>query len=194
MVATAIAEFLHYRGHETGVVATAGAVAPWLARHPQDLLILDVALPDRGGLEMLADLRRDLPGLPVIVLTGGDVETIRPKAEGLGVLATISKSRPYDGLAAAIATIPERAPDSHGSLLNPKLRISPRRYEVLRLLAAGERGPEIAAALGISVGTVEEHTVWLRRVLNAKTTGQLVSEAYRHGFLSIPARPDPGSL
>lgn len=70
------------------------------------------------------------------------------------------------------------------SRLDPTLKLSNRRVEILRSLAAGRSVQDIGKDLGISVATIYEHIEGMRRHLGASSNPGLIRIAIRHGFIS----------
>ena len=134
-------------------------LAAYNPEHP-GCLVLDVRLRYGSGLDLQDELRRRKVILPIIVLTGyGDVQTsvralkagafdfLQKPAPPTVLLERIGAAIDFDHQARAAAT--ERAAVSE--------RLTPREHEVIELLIAGKPSKEIAAALHVSVRTVERH-------------------------------------
>jgi DNA-binding NarL/FixJ family response regulator len=160
-----------------------------------EVLILDVRLPEIGGEIIGQELRGAFPGLTVAVLAGYDhLGYLRAFAEwGRGVF----RGRGFDPeaiLAAACAAAERRCLLSPGTLLSRSERLpeplTPREYEVLRLMAAGRRNREIGGELGISVKTVEFH---ICHVLEKLGVHSRVEAIIRARELSSPNGPASGA-
>lgn len=84
-------------GHTVLLTASAKELEKLVAAHRPDLIILDVVMPDRDGLEALMCLRRETPDLPVIVISGGGRQfnlNYLSMVKGLGATETLAK--PFD--------------------------------------------------------------------------------------------------
>lgn len=117
-----------------------------------DLLILDLALPDGNGTEVLDTLRQVCPAARVIILSAEASSFLCPSSLRDQVEAVIDKSRAYADLSQAVATLRRR---SLG--IEPQQALTAREDEVLALIAGGFSNLEIAEALHLSRHTVETH-------------------------------------
>jgi FixJ family two-component response regulator len=143
-------------------------------------LVLDVRLRHASGLDLQDELRRRKAVLPIIVLTGhGNVPT-SVRALKAGAVDFLQKPVPptvlLERIRAALeidrqarATITERAP-----VMGRLARLTPREREVLELLVAGHTSKEIAAALHVSVRTVEGHRRMVLSKMQVSSATQLV--------------------
>ncbi|MFN0179571.1 MAG: DNA-binding response regulator [Gemmatimonadales bacterium] len=183
MVAEAIADTLRTRGHDVSLAASQTALCEWLELGSIQALVLDVRLGQLDGLAMLSTVRGNYPNLPVVVVTGFDCQEVRERSTSLGVLAVLDKGLSLDYLCAALDGIGVPDDGRRHSILVPRLRLSARKVELLQLLADGLRAKEIAARLGLQRSTVAEYIGWLERRLGAATPGQLIAQAFRHGFI-----------
>jgi two-component system, LuxR family, response regulator FixJ len=154
-------------------------LAAYDPEHP-GCLLLDVRLRHGSGLDLQDELRRRKAILPIIVLTGhGDVQTsvralkagafdfLQKPAQPSVLLERIHAAIDFDHQARAVTT--DRA-----SVSQRLTHLTPREHEVMELVIAGKRSQEIAAALRVSVRTVEGHR---RRVLskaNVSSAAQLI--------------------
>jgi two-component system response regulator FixJ len=134
-------------------------------------LVLDVRLREGSGLDLQDELRRRHAMLPIIVLTGhGNVQTSVRALKG-GAIDFLQKPAPpnllLERVAAAVALDRQaRAATTERAVVLKRLaRLTPREREVMELLVAGKTSKEIAAALRVSVRTVEGH----RRIVLSKT-------------------------
>ncbi len=95
---------LEKEGYDVSVAADGHEAAGCLSRRPFDLVVTDMLMPDNGGLELLRDIRKTQPGLPVIIITAfGDWRSYSRALE-LGAAAFISKPLKMAELIAAIQT------------------------------------------------------------------------------------------
>jgi DNA-binding NarL/FixJ family response regulator len=161
-----------------------GALAAVRARRP-DLVILDLNLPDIGGLDVLGRLFREDPTLPVLVLTmhGEPIYAVRALEAGamgymskgaapdelMTAIKAVSKGRRYVENAIAQAIVLKGAEAS-----GPLDSLSARDLEVLRLLAGGHRMAEVADRLQLAYKTVANITTGIKRKLGVSTTIDLV--------------------
>ena len=168
---------------------TAEAIATIRATQP-DVVLLDVHMPDGGGLAVLEAIGPALPDVRFLALSVSDaaedvIAVIRAGAKGY-----VTKTISADDLAAAVARVAEGdvvfSPRLAGFVLDafrdsptvpsvdPEFdQLTPREREVLRLLARGYAYKEIAAELFISIKTVETHASNVLRKLQLSNRHQL---------------------
>lgn len=134
-----------------------------LTQHEADLLITDYSMPGVApdSIEMLEGLRRDFPGLKIIVLTMNSNAGIHDLVRRLGVWGVVLKSSPWQELSDAVQAvirgeehIATRRPSRRKSARIGTSELSMREAEVLRQVASGRSVSEIAQRTGHSVKTV----------------------------------------
>jgi DNA-binding NarL/FixJ family response regulator len=156
-----------------------------LAEQACDLLLLDLALGDQFGLTALPRLRKECPGMRVVVLSSLPEALYAERALKAGADGFVSKSALSTTLLAAVdAVLAGRvfvSESVHETLLrrvggatSARPDLSPRELEVLRLVAEGRSTREIAEALNRSVKTIESHKQALKTKLDADTPAQLM--------------------
>jgi DNA-binding NarL/FixJ family response regulator len=181
-------------GQRVHVVAEAGdpseAIAAIREHHP-DVVLLDVHMPEGGGLAVLEGIGADLPDTRFLALSVSDaaedvIAVIRAGARGY-----VTKTISADELAAAITRVAEGdvvfSPRLAGFVLDafrdspsaPAVAteldvLTPREREVMRLLARGYAYKEIASELFISIKTVETHASNVLRKLQLSNRHQLI--------------------
>jgi DNA-binding NarL/FixJ family response regulator len=181
-------------------VSTAAEALQALGRQHFNVVILDVTLAGRGGLEFLSDIRRAYPRIPILVfgLVGGEQYATRALQGGAaGFLA-----RDADGteLAKAVQKVA-----SGGKHISPTIaeqialeKVSPlqerqlsnREYDIFRAIASGKTLTQIAEDLAISVKTVSEHKRRIMRKLSASNNVELIRHAVAGHLLGdYPAEP-----
>jgi DNA-binding response OmpR family regulator len=90
----ALAKMLTIAGYEAAVAADPSEARRLWQERPADLVMLDLTMPEKAGLETIMELRRRGPGVPIIALTGGDPGTsmgLLPDARLLGATVTVEK-------------------------------------------------------------------------------------------------------
>jgi two-component system response regulator NreC len=161
--------------------------------HHADVLVLDLTMPGRPSLEVLAELRRSAPRTRVAILTmDADADLARRALAG-GASAYVLKEAADTALVEAIGRVA-----AGGSYLDPALgaqvaaappapaehSLSDRELDVLRLIALGNTNTEIADALCLSVRTVETHRSHIVTKTGRKTRSELVTYARGGGLLA----------
>ena len=147
---------------------------------PSGCLLLDMRMPDIGGLELLQELAARDATLPVIIITAyGDVP-LAVKAMRAGAVDFIEK--PFtkevilDSIHRALASCTQvrRTGLSNDDLAARTVRLTPREREVLERLVLGQLNKQIAHDLGISPRTVEIHRARVMEKMQARNLAQLV--------------------
>jgi two-component system, NarL family, invasion response regulator UvrY len=155
-----------------------------------DLLILDLTLPGRSGLDVLRELKRDQPELPVLVLSMHSEQQYGKRVLKAGASGYLNKESAPEELVEAM-----RRALTGGRYVSPKLaerlaldlyrgtnliaddRLSDRELEVLRMFGSGRTNSQIAEALHLSVTTVSTYRARILKKLNMSTTAELIHYA-----------------
>ncbi|MDP3717518.1 MAG: response regulator transcription factor [Acidobacteriota bacterium] len=168
-----------------------------LQQHPCDVVLLDLSLPGRGGLDVLKDVRRDFPGVRVLVVSTHDESQYAVRAMRAGAAGYLTKNSAPEELVRAVRSVvstgrhitddvasalAEYALDDRSGFLHE--RLSDREHEVLRRLTAGRTVSEIAGELSLSVKTVSTYRSRMVQKLGAKSTADLVRYAIEHQLFS----------
>lgn len=175
------------------IVDEAGSVAEALPRLAEaELAIIDLALPDGNGAELVARLKRQQPAPRVLVLTSNVQTQEADQALAAGADAILHKSSPFATVLASVQSLlgtsmraatsrpempvvppPERADAPTAPLLTP------RELDVLRFVADGLTDKEVAVVLGISYETVRTHLVSVFHKLGVVNRLQALRAAIR---------------
>ena len=177
-------------------VAEAGNAAEALDRldqEPRDLMLLDIALPGRSGLELLEDARRLHPALRVLVVSGYPEEEFAVRSIRLGAAGYVTKSMASRELLEAArhvlagrrfvsASLAQRLADLVGGTLRdtPHAALSARELEVLKRVACGRTLKEIAGELRISEKTVATYRARVSEKLGLSRRVELTRYAIQH--------------
>ena len=158
-----------------------------------DLILLDIKLPGRSGLEVLEELRRLQPKTPVVIVSAFPEEEYALRAFRAGAAAYVSKEGAPDELLAAVRkalggqhyvtpTLAEKmaAALSGEAPVTPHELLSNRELEVLRLIAAGKTIKEIAAELHLSEKTIGTYRLRVSKKMNLSTNVELTRYALQH--------------
>jgi DNA-binding NarL/FixJ family response regulator len=164
-------------------------------QHP-DLVLLDISLPDKNGLELIKDLQALHPEMPVLavsmheeslyaerVLRAGGRGYIMKQEGGKKLLAAIHRvlsGQIYvsDAMSAKILEIFSGRRPTEGN--SPLEKLTDREFEIFHLIGQGLANRQIAADLHLSVKTVEVHRANIKEKLKLKTGAELVRYAIRH--------------
>jgi two-component system response regulator NreC len=183
-------------GDAEEAVERARALAP-------DVVILDIVLPGRSGIQVLPDIRSAVPGVRVLVVSMQDDPHYVRAAFAAGASGYLPKEAADVELVQAIREVAAGHRFVHpavGARLavqagavdrSGEASLSERERTVLRLLALGHTNHEIAQMLAISVRTVETHRAHVLRKLGLKTRADIVRYAASTGFLWLPEADAP---
>lgn len=131
MVGAAVRKGLQQDGHSVDWVETASAAATALAAGAHELMLLDLGLPGKSGLALLAELRRGGNMLPVIICTARDAVADRVRGLDLGADDYLVKPFAFDELGARIRAVMRRRLGQAASCLEfGPLRLDPASHEV----------------------------------------------------------------
>jgi DNA-binding NarL/FixJ family response regulator len=171
----------------------------WLARDVPDLVVVDLSLPGRSGLEFIKDLAALHPGVPTLVLSMHDEAVYAERALRAGARGYLMKSaggqaviqaihKVLNGQISVSAAVNARILESIGTqpirIANPDedsrlSGLSDREFEVFQLIGQGLGTREIAGRLNLSIKTVEAHRAHLKEKLGIRDAPGLVREAVR---------------
>ncbi len=170
----------------TAEVETGEALLNKISKEKFDIVILDVGLPGRSGIEILSDLRKFEPKLPVLIFSMQPEERISIRAIKAGANAYLSKNAPADELLKALRTIvtgrkyitPEVAEKLAESIddnysESPHNRLSNREFEIMCLIARGKSIKEIATSKSISANTVNTYRARILSKMNFSNNMEL---------------------
>jgi len=169
-----------------------GAVALERCRKLEpDVVVMDLTMPGRGGINATEDIRHECPCTKVVVLTMHDDEAYLSMARLAGAAGYVFKRSLATELIQAVRAVhagrtyfPSAGTTSRNK--NPKSAlaiISEREREVLTLIAHGYTTSEIADKLHIGEKTVETHRAHISEKLGLRTRAELVRFALDHGLL-----------
>ncbi len=160
-----------------------------------DVIILDLNLPDRPGLDVLTQMRSIAGNVPVLILSMHGEPSYAARALKAGASGYVSKSTAREHLVAAIRKLasgerfltPELAESlAFGMMSTPghgHEALSDREFQVLCLIAAGNPPREIAAELNVSVKTIATHRARLLQKMGLRNNAELVRYAIDNHLL-----------
>jgi DNA-binding NarL/FixJ family response regulator len=170
-----------------GEAADAAEALTLLERVSPDLLILDISLEGRSGLDLLMDLRVRFPELPVLVHSMHDQSIYAERALRAGARGYLTKQETGDKLLSAVRQVLRGEIFLSESLRAPRKRVgkgrngsstlistlTEREFEVFRLIGRGLHNQQIAKQLHISLKTVEAHRDHIKRKLHLASSTAL---------------------
>lgn len=158
-----------------------------LDQNQVDLVTLDISLPDKSGLDFVKDIKDRYPDTKVLMFSIYPEEKFAKRALNIGADGYISKNAKPSEIINAIRKIEKGGkylktelleelflrPDRSNANKTHEI-LSNREFEVLRLLAKGNKISQIADALGLSVNTIASYKTRLQEKLNLKSTAELI--------------------
>jgi DNA-binding NarL/FixJ family response regulator len=174
--------------------AESGATLLEKVRQQQwDLVLLDLTLPDKNGLDCLTDIRRHQPCLPVLVISVHTETQFALPALKAGASGYLTKDRAPEELLQAIKRVlnggryisSELAEQLATHALGDNVsklhtRVSVRELQVLRAIGSGKSVSEIAASLLLSVKTISTYRARVLEKMNMKTNAELTAYCIRN--------------
>jgi two-component system invasion response regulator UvrY len=174
-----------------------GAAAIQLARaQPWDVMLMDVSMPDRNGIDALKIIRKEFPRLPVLILSmyPEDQYAIRAlKAGAAGYLTKqsapeqlvhairqVASGKKYVSAALALELADAISEDSERA---PHEKLSDREYQTLCLIASGKTLTQIGEELNLSVKTVSVYRARLLEKMKLHNNAELTHYGLKHGLV-----------
>ncbi len=173
-----------------GNAANAAQTLSMVRKNDWDLVLLDISLPDKSGLEVLKSIKKDRPALPVLVLSMYPVDQYALRVLKAGGSGYLTKESALEQLLAAVRKVseggrfitPELAEHmarelAGGTPTLPHESLSDREFEVLRLIASGRTPTEIAGHLSLSVKTISTYRTRLLHKMGMRHNAELTHYA-----------------
>ena len=168
-----------------------------------DLLLLDLSMPGKSGIELIKQVKDESPKLRVLVLTMHEEDQYAVRAIRAGASGYLTKESAPSQLVSAIRRLAEGrlyiSPNVAEQLAldvqprgdeAPHKHLSDREFEVFQLLVSGRSVSDIAAQLHLSVKTVSTHKTRILQKMSAASVADLVRYAIRH---HLAANLPPGA-
>ena len=177
--------------------ADAASLFKKVLREDWDVVITDISMPDKSGLEVLQQIRRDHPRLPVLILSAHSEDQYAIRALKAGASGYLCKDSASEELVTAIrrillgkkyitSSLAEKLAfqlDQDDSDRPPHESLSDREFEVLKFLASGKVVSEIASQLCLSVTTISTYRARILTKMNLKTNYDLTRYAMENNLL-----------
>jgi len=162
-----------------------------------DVLVLDITMPGRSGLEILQDVKRLRPKLPVLVLSMHPEDQFAVRMLKAGAGGYMTKESADEELVGAIQKVV-----SGGRYISPSLaermasylsvdvqkapheRLSDREFQVLRMIASGKTVSQIGLELSLSVKTISTYRARVLEKMDMKNSAELTHYAVQHNLVS----------
>lgn len=168
-----------------------------LANEEWDVVILDISMPGRSGLDVLKEIRKHRPNLPVLVLSIHPEDQFAVRVLRAGAAGYMTKETAPEELVNAIAKVIDGGTYVSPSLAEilaldlqrdtsdvlPHIRLSDREYEVMLMIASGKSVSEIADELSLSVKTISTYRARILEKVHMKSNAELTRYAITHGLV-----------
>ena len=163
---------------------------------PFDVVVLDLSMPGRSGIDLLAEVKHRYPKLPVLIMSLHGEEQFAVRSLRAGASGYLTKTAAPELLVVAVQTLARGgrylsesladrlAADVGGkSAAAPHERLSDREFEVMRGLASGQTVSEIAETMRLSVKTVSTYRTRLLEKLGMETNAEVTRYAIQNGLV-----------
>lgn len=180
-----------------GEAEDVGTALAEITRHQPDLVIVDLSLKGRSGMELIREIRANLKDTPVLVLSMYDEALYAERALTAGARGYIMKQEASESIVGAVRRVLEGkiylsaaiTDEILGKLVSgprptdeePHSRLTDREVEVLQLIGQGFTTSEIGDKLSLSVKTVGTYRERLKEKLHLRSSAELVCYAVRWG-------------
>ena len=179
-----------------GEAANGNELLNMIRKTPADVVILDISMPGRNGLETLKDLKQDYPSVPVIILSMHPEDQYAVRVFKAGAAGYMNKETAPEELVTAIKKVYRG-----GKYISPQLAellafhiggsqhdephklLSDRELEVFYSLAAGKTVSQISEELNLSVKTISTYRARIMEKMDMTTNAQLIRYAYDNKLL-----------
>jgi len=164
-----------------------------IGKKDYDLVLLDISMPGRSGLEILKDLKSEKPKLPVLILSIYPEEQYAIRALRAGASGYMTKASAPNELILAIRKISEGGKYISASLAEklayyldgdatkpPHETLSDREYQVMLMIASGKTVTEIANELCLSVKTISTYRTHIREKMKMKNNAEITLYAVQN--------------
>ena len=181
---------------EIAEAATPQEALDLVGQREWDAVILDIGLPGRGGLEVLKDIKRDVPRLPVLILSMHSEDQYAVRALRAGAAGYLTKEAAPKNLIDAIRRVaaggryisPELAERLATELTPDATRplhasLSDREFDVMRAIASGQTVGEIADRLSLSVKTVSTYRTRILEKMRLKNNAEMMHYVHTNHLL-----------
>lgn len=167
-----------------------------LKKEQIDVLVLDISLPGKSGLEILKDVKQDRPDLPVLILSMHPEDRFAVRALKAGAAGYVTKDSAVTDLIKAIRKVVQGRKYVSASLAEKLVfelesgtdkplheSLSDREYQVMRMIAGGKTIKEISSELFLSPSTVNTYRTRILEKMNMKTDAEIIRYAVENQLI-----------
>jgi len=153
----------------------------FLRNNNADVVVMDLSMPGKGGIESTRQIKKQFPNINILVLSMHDNPTMAKKVIDAGATGYILKNDIAEDLMRAILTVAQSKPIFSNSLKKSMLnetenilnKLNDKELEILKSLARGEELKNIAEVLNISYKTAANYQTSIKQKMNIKTSMDL---------------------
>jgi two-component system invasion response regulator UvrY len=158
-----------------------------------DVMVLDLSLPGASGIDLLKDLRRERPALPVLILSMHPADQFARRAMTAGASGYLTKDSTPTELVKAVGEIIAGRCYLNSAVIGelalqdlsqrPHEVLSDREYQILRMMASGLTVSQISMRLALSVKTISTYRARVLDKMRMKTTAELMHYGIQQGLV-----------
>lgn len=180
----------------TAEAETGQEVFDLISKNEFDVILLDISLPGRNGLEILKQLKKEVPDMPVLILSVYPEEQYAVRAIKAGAAGYLSKAGAPDELVMAIRRVAWGKKYISASVAEelalemetgfeklPHEKLSDREFEIMQRIAGGSTVSKIARDMLLSVKTISTYRSRILKKMNIKTNADMTLYAVKHGLI-----------
>ena len=178
--------------------ATGDEVLAQVRQSPPDLLLLDMSMPGRSGIELIKQLKSEYPKLPILVLSMHKEEQYAVRAIKAGAAGYLTKEHAGEELIGALRkvaggsvfispAVAERLALEYSARHNelPHTTLSDREYQIFQMIVAGATITAISERLSLSVKTVSTHKSRILQKMGMSSSAELIHYAIEHQLVEL---------
>ena len=186
----------HFKEVEIGEAGDAKSGMMVLSQDQWDLVVVDISMPGRNGLELIEDIKRERPALPILVISTHPEKDYALRALKSGASGYVTKQSAADVLVTAVKRVigggryvsqafAEHLAGTVAGISNGSSHenLSNRELLVLKLIASGKSIKEISADLALSAKTVATYRSRIAEKMNLSSNVDLTRYAMQHGLV-----------
>jgi DNA-binding NarL/FixJ family response regulator len=163
-------------------------------QHDLDVIVMDLAMPGRSGLEVLREVKERFPGIPVLILSMYPEDRFAVRTIRAGAAGYLTKESAPQELVKAIRhvvqgrkyitpTVAERLASDDPAQKPPHETLSDREMQILCLIASGKTVKEIADELSLSISSIRTYRARILEKMNMRSDNDLTQYALRNQLI-----------
>lgn len=180
-----------------GEAAEGDALLALLRRGLPDVLLCDMSMPGRSGIDLIKTIKAQWPSLPILVLSVHEDDMYAIRTIKAGAMGYLTKACPSEQLLSGIRRIcsgrlyinedvaEKLALQAIGGVRLPHSALSNREHQVFLMLAEGLTVSAIAKALSLSVKTISTHKANIMQKMDLANMSELIRYALEHGLVNM---------